>query len=186
MLRKMHRRIANERAFTLIEVIVSLVLIGILAAIAGMGLVKIAEGYVFAKQNAETAQKAQIAIARIVKELGSAEKASGAASAITSAGTGSVTYTRRESAGSTTFITNTIDLSSGTIRVQVGNAAAATLINYVTAFSLVYRNALGNTTATLADIRRIEISLAVSGANNTPISFADSNKPITIFIQEFQ
>ena len=69
MLRKMRIRMLNEKAFTLIEVIVSLVLIGIMAAIAGMGLMRIAEGYVFAKQNAETAQKAQIAIARIVKEL---------------------------------------------------------------------------------------------------------------------
>jgi prepilin-type N-terminal cleavage/methylation domain-containing protein len=171
---------SNETAFTLIEVIVSLVLIGVLAAVAGMGLVKITEGYVFAKQNSEAAQKAQIATARIVKELSAAEKASAAATAITAAGSNSVTYTRRESAGSATFITNTIDVSGGTVRVQVGAAAAATLIDNVTALALVYRNAEGIETSVLADIRRIEISLTIIGANNQSLPPFTNN----VYIQE--
>jgi prepilin-type N-terminal cleavage/methylation domain-containing protein len=101
MLRDRYGRIMNEKAFTLIEVIVCLVLIGIMAAIVGMGFMRIAEGYIFAKKNAETVQKAQVAIARIVKELSTAQKASGAASAISTTvlpTTTSVTYTRLDSA----------------------------------------------------------------------------------------
>ena len=44
MFRKITRRLSNEKAFTLIEVIVSLVLVGIIAAVAGLGLVKSVKG----------------------------------------------------------------------------------------------------------------------------------------------
>jgi prepilin-type N-terminal cleavage/methylation domain-containing protein len=157
----------DEKGFTLIEAIVSLLLISIMAAIAGMGLVKIVEGYVFAKQNAETAQKAQIAIARIVKELG-------AASAITTAGTDSITSTRT---GSGTII---ISFSNPDITVSVNGGPATTLINNVRAFTPLYFDAAGTPTATLPNIRRIDFNLTISGANNTPISF-DNN---TVFIKE--
>lgn len=167
---------ANEKAFTLIEVIVCLVLIGIMAAIAGMGLVKIAEGYVFAKQNAETVQKAQIAIARVVKELGAAT----AISATPVPTATSITYTRPQGTGT---VANTISLSGTTVQIQVVTAtttAVAPLIENATGFTLTYRDASGGLTTTLANIRRIDFAFTVSGANNTPIVF-DNN---TVFIQE--
>ena len=52
--------------FTLIEMIASLAIVGILAAIAGIGLVQFAEGYVLARSGAESAQKAQLATMRMV------------------------------------------------------------------------------------------------------------------------
>ena len=185
----MYRRMLNEKAFTLLEVIISLVLIGILAAIAGMGLVKITEGYVFSKKNAETVQKAQIAMARIVKELGAAEKASAAATAITTAGTNSVTYTRRESSGSTTFITNTITFSNPNITVQVGSGGTPTILidnvtDNVTGFPLAYFDAAGGTlsvpVAVPSNIRRIDIALTVIGANNQSLPSFTNN----VYIQE--
>jgi prepilin-type N-terminal cleavage/methylation domain-containing protein len=59
----------NQSGFTLIEIVVSLVLVGMMAAIAGMGIVTGTRGYLFAKQNSHMAQKAQIAMARIQREL---------------------------------------------------------------------------------------------------------------------
>jgi len=41
----------NESGFTLIEIIVSLVLVGMMAAIAGMGIVTGTKGYLLAKEN---------------------------------------------------------------------------------------------------------------------------------------
>jgi prepilin-type N-terminal cleavage/methylation domain-containing protein len=164
---------SNEKAFTLIEVIVSLVLIGIMAAIAGMGLVKIAEGYVFAKQNAETTQKAQIAIARIVKELGAVcpPPSTSGCLGITAVSDTSVTYTRAESSISATPVTNNIMLSDDST-VKIGLVGAeTTLIDGVTGFTLARFNAAGGSPATVADIRRIDITLTLSGANNTPIHF---------------
>ena len=59
----------NESGFTLVEIVVSLVLVGMMAAIAGMGIVTGTKGYLFAKENSHMAQKAQIAMARIQREL---------------------------------------------------------------------------------------------------------------------
>ena len=55
--------------FTLIEVIVTLVLVGILAATAGMGIVSSVRGYLMAQENATIAQKAELALRRITIEL---------------------------------------------------------------------------------------------------------------------
>jgi prepilin-type N-terminal cleavage/methylation domain-containing protein len=152
---------SNEKAFTLIEVIVSLVLIGILATIAGMGLVQITQGYVFAKQNSETAQKAQIAMARIVKELG-------AVNTINSTSSTSVTYTRPGP------VTNTIALSGTTVTLNT-----IPLIDNVTAFALDRFDAANNSTTTAANIRRVDITLTVRGANDQLSTFNNS-----VFIQE--
>ncbi len=59
----------NESGFTLIEIVVSLVLVGMMAAIAGMGIVTGTKGYLLAKENSHMAQKAQLAMARIQREL---------------------------------------------------------------------------------------------------------------------
>jgi prepilin-type N-terminal cleavage/methylation domain-containing protein len=179
----------NEKAFTLIEVIVCLVLIGIMAAIVGMGFMRIAEGYIFAKKNAETVQKAQVAIARIVKELSTAQKASGAASAISTTvlpTTTSVTYTRLDSANIST--TYTITLADNQALITTG-AASGILMNsgeIVTADSLfLYYDGSGTaispTSANVPTIRRIVLKLTVNGANSTQIPFDNNN----IFLQEF-
>jgi prepilin-type N-terminal cleavage/methylation domain-containing protein len=170
MARRITKHLANERAFTLIEVIVSLVLAGIMAAIVGLGLVKITQGYVFAKQNSETVQKAQIAMTRIVKELGAAEPQSGTATAITTATATAVSYTRREPIGSSTFISNTISISGDLVQIS-GNTSGTIINNFVTGSSLfAYFDAAGNTTATLAKIRRIDVTLNLNvtgGGNKT-------------------
>jgi prepilin-type N-terminal cleavage/methylation domain-containing protein len=59
----------RTRGFTLIEIIASLAIVAILAAIAGIGLVQITEGFVLSRTGAEMAQKAQLAMARMQKEF---------------------------------------------------------------------------------------------------------------------
>ena len=60
---------AHDTGFTLVEVIASLLIVGILGAIAGMGIVTGMRGYMQAKENAHIAQKAQIALTRIKREM---------------------------------------------------------------------------------------------------------------------
>ena len=159
---------SNEKGFTLIEVIASLVLIGILAAVAGMGLVKITEGYVFAKKNAETVQKAQIAMARIVKELSAVCYTPSPCLGITAASENSVTYTRT---GSGSVI---ITFSNPNITVQV-NGTATPLIDNVTGFTLDYYGAAGGSKlpvpVAVANIRQIYITLTLRGANDQLSTF---------------
>ena len=59
----------HATGFTLVEVIASLLIVGILGAIAGMGIVTGLRGYMQAKENGHLAQKAQIALTRINREL---------------------------------------------------------------------------------------------------------------------
>ncbi len=59
----------KEAGFTLIEVIVTLIIAGILASIAGMGIVQGIKGYVFALENSAITQKAELAMARMSLEL---------------------------------------------------------------------------------------------------------------------
>jgi prepilin-type N-terminal cleavage/methylation domain-containing protein len=59
----------QQLGFTLIEMIAVLVIVGILAALAGLGIVSAVQGYLFAKDNAAVSEKAQLAIARINREL---------------------------------------------------------------------------------------------------------------------
>jgi prepilin-type N-terminal cleavage/methylation domain-containing protein len=55
--------------FTLVEVIVTLVLMGILAALAGTGLVAGVKGYALARDATREAQAVQVAMARLSREL---------------------------------------------------------------------------------------------------------------------
>jgi prepilin-type N-terminal cleavage/methylation domain-containing protein len=168
MARKITRHLYNEKAFTLIEVIVSLVLVGIMAVFAGLGMVKITQGYVFAKQNSETVQKAQVAMTRIVKELGAATSISAATLPTAT----SITYTRPVAA------TNTISISSG--QVQISGTTGGTLINnVVTADSkFEYFDAAGTKftpgATTVSNIRRVDVTLKVTGANNQTSDFINS------------
>ncbi len=59
----------DQNGFTLIELIVSLVLLGIIGTMAGFGLASGMEAYFFSRNNAETMHKAQFALNRIRLEL---------------------------------------------------------------------------------------------------------------------
>ena len=59
----------KQAGFTLIEIIVTLILIGILASFAGFGIVSAVKGYLFAKNNTIIAGKAQVAMSRMTREL---------------------------------------------------------------------------------------------------------------------
>ncbi len=62
-------KISEASGFTLLEVIISLVIAGIMAVVAAMGLVSFTKGLIFAKESSHTAQKVQLAMSRLNFEL---------------------------------------------------------------------------------------------------------------------
>ncbi len=149
----------NRSGFTLIEIIVALVLLAIIVLVAGLGLIKGSQGYVFARQNSQTVQMAQIAMARIVKELA-------LCSAINSVTPTSINYTIDYGNGP---VTSTITLSGSAVQIN-GN----TLIDNVTSSGLSCYDAGGNLTLAAAKVRRVDFTLTVNGADNTPSTFTNS------------
>lgn len=125
----------KEAGFTLIEVIVSLIIIGIITAFAGMAIVTGVKGYVFARDNASVSQKAQLAMSRVSRELMELTN-------ITTANASRITYERLE--GNYTIYTedNKIKIASG------GSPSGGDeLVDYVSSFALTYNpDAGGNST----------------------------------------
>jgi prepilin-type N-terminal cleavage/methylation domain-containing protein len=166
----------NEKGFTLVEVIVTLVLVGITAALAGMWIVSVVNGYIFTKMNADTVQKAQLAMTRITKELS-------ALKSVTSAGTDNISFSR----------IGEINISTGVVTetaVTISRSGSQLLINgspltdSVNAFTLTYCDdnfvTPGCSGSWTTDKRIIEVTLALTGADNTTSTFTKRVMPRNI------
>ncbi|MGV8079190.1 MAG: PilW family protein [Syntrophales bacterium] len=168
------------RGFTLIEVIVSLILVGILAAVGGLGIVQAVQGYMIVKDNAEMTQKAQLAMARITREI--------------------VEMTGLTAAASTTLlpvknvdrnITIGLDASAKAIKISSTGGTDVTggdiLVDNVNNLTLTYYT--GSTPAsswplpvpgTSSDIRNlsaIDINLQIARPDGTALSFLNRVSP---------
>ena len=156
----------NEKGFTLIEVVVTLVIVGITASLAGMWLVNLANGYIFTVQNANTVQKGQLAITRIAKEFNALQS-------VTSSSATSITFNRTDVVNPS-GIPITLSKSGGSLQLN-----GHTLTDRVSAFNLEYYNDDPTSTAYLSSwsttpsnpTRIIKVTLTLTGASNTPSTF---------------
>jgi prepilin-type N-terminal cleavage/methylation domain-containing protein len=167
----MRKRQSKEKGFTLIEVVVTLLLVGITAALAGMWIVNVANGYVFAKMNADTAQKGQLAMTRLAKEFSSIQSVESDTNFTNDT---KIKFTRTD-----------FNNPAGVI-VTVSKNGDQLLLNghpltdSVNKFELAYCDSADSTdcpTIWSASSRIIEITLTLMGANNTPSSFTGRATP---------
>jgi prepilin-type N-terminal cleavage/methylation domain-containing protein len=179
----MKKRKTDEKGFTLIEVIVTLVLVGITAALAGMWIVSVVNGYIFTKMNASTVQKAQLAMMRLAKEFTDLQLHS-----VTGASGTGITFDRADSAS--TAVPIIISMNDTQLQIDVNSSGAQTLTDSVSVFSLTYcTNATGvaacgdesantcSATWTPRTSRSIRIDLTIKGANNTDSKFTQCVTP---------
>ena len=151
----------KESGFTLVEVIVTLVIVGIGAAVSGLSIMEGAKGYVFAKENAVTTQKAQLAIARMSREFLEL-------SDVTSASSTEIQYVRDSESYIIRFANSQVTIDDNV------------LIDKVSSFTLSYRNSGGNPCqGTDSDLATIEISIDLTRADNDigTISFTTTVNP---------
>jgi prepilin-type N-terminal cleavage/methylation domain-containing protein len=176
----MSNKKAGERGFTLIEVIFTLVLVAITAVLAGMWIVNIAEGYIFAKTNMNNLQKGHLAMARLEKEfigITSVDPANTNATQIT------FTRSSRPVAGSFAMVSvaGIISWDGSNILVNNDNAGNSILSDNVTSFAFRCYNddfdTPGYTTTWTSASRIIEVSFTLKGPENTPITLVKRIAP---------
>jgi prepilin-type N-terminal cleavage/methylation domain-containing protein len=150
--------IPNKKGFTLIELTTVIVIVSILSVLAGMGLVQIANGYLLAKKSTVAAEQAQMALARVSKELTGLET-------ISSATTTSITYKRF----GTSEQSHTLAwISAGQPLTLDGD----TLIDKVQSLSLTYRDTYGAAASSYSSSTAvIEIIFELKGYNDIPLPF---------------
>lgn len=140
----------QEAGFTLIEIVVTMVLVGILSIFVGLFMTTFLNGYFMVKNNSEMAMKAQMALDRMSIELRDVS----AVSALTD--NSLITYTNPAGVGRTIkFVGSNIYLSTPSDNI---------LIDHVEAFqvSATYRNVYNVVTN---DVAFIDIGFTVSGYN---------------------
>jgi len=150
----------KEAGFTLIEVIASLIIIGIITAFAGMAIVTGVKGYVFARDNASISQKAQLAMFRMSRELMELTN-------VTTADASRVTYERLNGVYTIYVEDNKIKIASG------GSPSGGDeLVDYVSSFALTYNpDAGGNSTWSVGNdiqlLYAVKITLALTRSDSS-------------------
>ena len=167
-----------QLGFSLIEIIVVLIMVGVLAAVGGMAIVQAMRGYMAVKENSTTTQKAQLAMSRINREI--IEMVS-----IPSDASATVLPIVGTNGCSGTNCTRTIGLNNGALKIALGTADPSggdILIDNVTAFSLTYNYCSsfnGQTTSTTtwpaanddSTLASIDISMQVTPPGGSPLTF---------------
>jgi len=151
-----HFRKAQE-GFTLLEVIMVLVLVGIIGTIAMFGLLNLTRSFTFVKGSGTLTGKAQLALLRMGKEFSSLKSATGNSTAIT--------YTAVRPTGD---VTHTISLSGNNLLLDND-----ILTDQVNSFSLDYYDTFDATAATTwtATSKIIGINVSLNGPEGVNPSF---------------
>ena len=176
------RGIGSQAGFTLIEIIVSLILVGILAAMGGMAMVQVIQGYMTTRENSVAAQRSQLAMSRISREIIEMVNIPSDATAT------ALPINNSDGKGT---IDRTIGLDSGAVKIAFSTDTLANgdiLIDNVSAFTLTYYSRIppsgpvvtASTWPATNDVRTlttIDINLQINRADGGVLTFASRVAP---------
>ncbi len=156
-------RIQSQRGFTLIEIIVVMVVLGIMALMGSFGLGRAFDGYNLARENSQISQKAQNALDRVSIELSNIPFNGGLSRYAISAGnTGSLTYTANFLGIGAVHTINQVN-----DQLMLDNQPLTDLLVPGNGLQFTYLNAAGTVLGGGTDpaLRIIQISLSLRGSN---------------------
>ncbi|WP_235896496.1 prepilin-type N-terminal cleavage/methylation domain-containing protein [Oceanidesulfovibrio marinus] len=161
----------GAKGFTMIELIATMVILGLIGAIGAVGFSQALRGYTLAASNAELAQKAQVALTRLSVELMHMTQ-------ISASNSTSITYTPVFDPLSNATGTHTIGYdSSAKVLTWDGN----TLVDDVDTFSVAFYDDQGGTASSTfmpntTDL--IEVTLGLRNAAGNTVTFTDRIFPV--------
>jgi prepilin-type N-terminal cleavage/methylation domain-containing protein len=164
----------EERGFSLIEIIVTLLMVAVLTSLSLVGVTRLVQGFFFAAGNASMAQKAQNAMLRINRELNSLSD-----NGTTVATNRSITFTSHRGGVEGNHVLSWDGTGSHALLLDndplLGGAANDTI-----SFALSYFNSYDDGTAKTAwssNIRVIQIEVGIQGPDNTMHTFIQRVRP---------
>ena len=155
----------REGGFTLIEIIVSLVLVAILGVVVALGITGATKGFIFARESVATAQKGQMALARLTKEFMGI-------SAISASSASSLGF---KSLKGGVEANHTVALDGTDLELD-----GDVLTDQVAGFSLAWYESESDTVSQStwdSNQKLVEITLTLSGPDNIPATFAKTVRP---------
>ena len=174
----------KEAGFTLIEVIASLIIIGIITVFAGMAIVTGVKGYVFARDNTSISQKAQLTMTRMSRELMELTNITDVDQSMPNA-MPNVTYERLDGSSMIrqTIYLDSSDSSNKIIKIAAGASASGgdELVDGVGSFTLTYYKGTNNWVAGTDDIQllsaiKIDLDLTRSDGSGD-VAFSTTINP---------
>jgi len=161
---KSELRTSNSKGFTLVEIVITIVLIGILSGIAAMIILQGVRAYSGEQSRSDVHYQARIAMERMTREIRSARLASETGTVISGAITGNPT---------SSFIFT--DLSGGTIRYSLSGAdlmrttggMPVLLAQGITSLEFRHYDKAGAPTLTAANLWVVELGLVAQQGGET-------------------
>ncbi|SDN70238.1 prepilin-type N-terminal cleavage/methylation domain-containing protein [Desulfonauticus submarinus] len=158
----------NKKGFTLLEIVLVLIIIGIVALFSSFGLIEVVNKYVNTKQNTEYSLKLNIAVSRIFLELKNLDS-------IISYTTNSIIYTR-----DTRRYTYALGLVGTELKLNNTNeypseAKGYILLDRVKSFSLKPEKSDGSswqTTDSISDLAQIKVNIKLDTSPEIEITFS--------------
>lgn len=155
--------IPGHAGFTLVEIIASMVVVGILAVLMSSGIATIIQGYLFAQNSNATTLKGEIAMTRIIRELRSVDQ-------VTAGSENSITYQYNKNG---TQISNRTLTWSGTAGdpLRMGDNILVDGVNsFIFSFHSGYSDDTGDNVWD-GDETLINVALTLNGAENINSTF---------------